>query len=260
MARAGKKTIYWDTASFIAWLDGGKGHPKDVVAGFDEVALEVTHNRANLCTSVLTQTEVLQGRLTIEQATKFDNLFKRRSVISITVDTRIAKRASEIRNYYSQKGVRISTPDSIHLASAIIYEVDEFHTLDGDGQRQRPNDLLRLNGDVAGYPLHIRVPVAVQPSLLAGVGPLPLDDKTTLPLTPAQPEAPTEKQPDPLAQKLPEVVAEKAPDDGSAQKGNGELQHVETAKQEIKVAPDIAADAVEAKKTEQPKEKGPSSL
>src|SRR5277367_6240872 len=68
--------------------------------------------------------------------------FKRRNVVQISVDTRISQRASAIRNYYNQRGTKLTTPDSIHLATAIIYEADEFHTLDGDGKRQRANDLL----------------------------------------------------------------------------------------------------------------------
>lgn len=166
MAKTGKKTYYWDTASFIVWLDGGKGHSPEVIAGLDEVAKDINENRANLCTSVITTTEVLQGKLSPEQSARLSNLFKRRNVTQINVDPRIAQRASEIRNYYNQRGIKISTPDSIHLATAIIYGVDEFNTLDGAGERQRPSDLLRLNGDVAGHPLLIRVPVVVQLSLL----------------------------------------------------------------------------------------------
>jgi predicted nucleic acid-binding protein len=175
MPKAGSKTYYWDTSSFIAWLDGGVGHSKDVIDGLDAIAKEVNENRATLCTSVMTETEVDQGKLTPEQATKFQNLFKRRNVISIGIDSKIARMASEIRNHYNAKKIKISTPDSIHLATAIIYGVNEFHTLDGDGKRRRPSDLLRLNGNVAGHSLHIRVPIAIQPSLFGGVRPVPLD-------------------------------------------------------------------------------------
>ena len=175
MARISKKkTYYWDACTFIAWLNGGKGHPSDVIAGLDEVARDVHDNRAVLCTSVNTMTEILQGKLTPDQRITFQNLFKRRNVIPINVDTRIAQKASEIRNYYNERGTKIKTTDAQHLATAIIYGVDEFHTLDGDGERQRPSDLLRLNGNVAGHPLHIRVPVAIQGSLLAGIGSLDL--------------------------------------------------------------------------------------
>lgn len=168
MSKTGKKTHYWDSCAFIAWLDGGKGHPLEVIAGLDEIAKEITDNKANLCTSVITQTELLRGKLTPDQITKIENLFKRRNVVEITLDGRIARKASEIRDYYNNKGVKISQPDSIHLATAIIYEVDEFDTLDGAGERPRRNDLLPLNGDVAGHPLHIRIPSG-QPSLFSAV-------------------------------------------------------------------------------------------
>ena len=173
MTKVVKKKYYWDSCIFIAWLNGGEGRPPEVIEGLNEVARDVNENRAALCTSVTTWTEILQGKLTPEQKTRLENLFKRRNVVLINIDARIAQMASEIRNYYNERGVKIETPDAQHLATAIIYEVDEFHTLDGDGDRQRPNDILRLNGDVAGHPLHIRVPTSLQNPLLQGVGPLP---------------------------------------------------------------------------------------
>jgi predicted nucleic acid-binding protein len=172
MAKSGRKLYYWDTSAFIAWINGGLGHPPEVINGLDEIAKEVAENRAALCTSVNTKTEILQGKLTSEQKTRLDNLFKRKNVSLINVDSRIADLASEVRNYYNNRGIKISTPDAQHLATAIIYKVDEFHTLDG-------GDLLRLNGDVAGHPLHIRVPVAIQPSLFSGISPIELKPAPT---------------------------------------------------------------------------------
>lgn len=165
MARPAKKTYYWDTCCFIAWITA-KGHPNEVLDGLDDVAKEVTENRAALFTSVITETEILEGKLTPDEISRFQNLFKRRNVNQITLDQRIARRASEIRSYYSQRGIKIKTPDAQHLATALIYGADEFHTLDGGGERQRPSDLLRLNGDVAGFPLHIRKPLTKMPPLL----------------------------------------------------------------------------------------------
>jgi hypothetical protein len=50
----------------------------------------------------------------------------------------------------------VELPDAQHLATAIAYkEVDEFHTFDGD-------DLLRFNGNVAGFNLKICKPTAIQ--------------------------------------------------------------------------------------------------
>ena len=142
MAKA-KKIYYWDTCCFIAWLTS-KDYPQEVLDGLDDVAKEVNENRAILCTSVMTDTEILEGQLTADQITKFQNLFKRRNVIQITLDQRIARRASEIRNYYNGRGIKIKTPDATHLATAIIYEAEEFHTLDGGGERQRPSDLFAI--------------------------------------------------------------------------------------------------------------------
>ena len=122
------KIYYWDTCCFIAWLTS-KDYPQEVLDGLDDVAKEVNENRAILCTSVMTDTEILEGQLTADQITKFQNLFKRRNVIQITLDQRIARRASEIRNYYNGRGIKIKTPDATHLATAIIYEAEEFHTI-----------------------------------------------------------------------------------------------------------------------------------
>lgn len=59
-------------------------------------------------------------------------------------------RASAIREYYeNQKEKRkVKTPDATHLATAIIYKANEFHTMDGlqkDGSKHRK--LLALSGD-----------------------------------------------------------------------------------------------------------------
>ena len=172
MPKSGKKLYYWDTSCFIAWLDGGKGHSADALTGLEYIATEINDNRAFLCTSVTTNTEVLQGKYTPEQIAKLENFFKRRNVSVVSVDMKISQRASQIRNYYNQRNVNIKTPDATHLATALIYKVDEFHTLDGDGERKRPSDLLSLNGNVAGEPLHIRVPLAPELPLLKGIGPL----------------------------------------------------------------------------------------
>lgn len=164
MPRGNKKIYYWDTCCFIAWITG-KCFSDEVLDGLREIAKEITENRAILCTSVTTETEILEGKLTAEEMVKFENLFKRRNVIQITLDHRISKLASEIRSFYDKRGIKIKTPDAQHLATAIIYGADEFHTMDGGGQRARPSDLLRLNGDVAGRPLHIRMPRMMPPPL-----------------------------------------------------------------------------------------------
>jgi predicted nucleic acid-binding protein len=103
MPKLDRKIYYWDTSALIAWVEGGKGWPADVVAGLDEIAIDVTNNKAILCTSAIIQTEILQGQLSTEQISKIEALFKRKNVLQVNVDPRIGKKASEIRNYYNFK-------------------------------------------------------------------------------------------------------------------------------------------------------------
>ena len=53
--------------------------------------------------------------------------------------------------------------DAIHLATALHFEVAEMQTLDGAGKRKRKYDLLRLDGNVAGARLAIKMPKYIAP-------------------------------------------------------------------------------------------------
>jgi PIN domain len=71
----------------------------------------------------------------------------------------------DLRNHYAAKGKKtLSAPDAIHLATAILYRADEFHTFDSDGS-SRSLGLLPLSGDVGGHRLIICKPVARNPQL-----------------------------------------------------------------------------------------------
>lgn len=150
MPPTGKRTYYWDSCILIAWL---KDEPRDleVKEGIEEIVSAINNNRANMLTSVLTLTEVFEGKLRPETAETLRNIFKRRNVVQVSVDPKIAGTARQIREYYNARSINVRTPDSIHLATAILYKADEFHTFDGSGKRQRPGDILSLAGNVAGY-------------------------------------------------------------------------------------------------------------
>jgi hypothetical protein len=66
---------------------------------------------------------------------------------------RITDRASTIREKH-----KIKTPDAIHLATAILYDVDEMHTMDGWHEDGKRDGLLALTGNVAEYKLWITEP------------------------------------------------------------------------------------------------------
>lgn len=170
---AGKrKRYYWCSCAFILWLDE-KGERVDI-DGLAEVVSEVETGKADLFTSAMTRIEVLKGKMTAEQRDLFTKLFKRRNVVQVDMTTRVLDLSEKIRNW----NPKISSPDAVHLATAILYNADEFHTTDGGGKRKRAGDLLPLNGNVAGYPLKICKPQGTQYNLLRGVGPLPEKPKT----------------------------------------------------------------------------------
>jgi predicted nucleic acid-binding protein len=172
-APSGKRVYYWDTTLFIAWLTNEEREP-EVMEGIAEVARQVDANEAILITSVITQTEIFEGNLGDDTKAKLENLFKRKNVIRINVDLPIAELARQIREYYDARSVKIRTPDSIHLATAILYKADEMHTTDGAGRRRRPADLISLSGNIMGrYPLKILIPKSSQVGLFPGQIPAP---------------------------------------------------------------------------------------
>lgn len=174
--KAGKRIFYWDANVFIAWLKGETCWPRSVVIGMEDVAREIHLNRAILFTSTLTSTEIFQGALTKTQKQKLTDLLQRTNVNQIAPDTRVADKASAIREFYNTRGDKIKTPDAIHLATAIIYQADELQTMDGLGTKSlKKTKLLALNGNVAGHRLSIvnPYPLNIPPAEIVVVkGPL----------------------------------------------------------------------------------------
>lgn len=163
----GKKKIYWDTCIFLAWLKEEKNEI-GVMEGIEEVVRKIHNNEIILITSQITYIEVLQSRLDSDAQKKWKDIFNRRNYQMGDVTPKVGEKSHFIRDYYDQKGIKLSTQDSIQLATAIIYGADEFHTLDGSG-KPRNGDLIPLNGNVAGHKLKICVPYAEQGSLLTGI-------------------------------------------------------------------------------------------
>jgi hypothetical protein len=175
--RAGKKVIYWDTSVFLAWLQD-EPWDAEIIDGIEATVRHVHNNQILLITSIVTDTEVLRSRMTPEALRKWEGVFKRKNVKMIVHDQRVGRKSNEIRDCFFQRKIKIATPDSIHLATAIINEADEFHTLDGAGPTKKASDLIRLNGDPCVNGLKIITPAATtkQMSLLRGVTPEKKDD------------------------------------------------------------------------------------
>ena len=162
---AGNEPIYyWDSCLFLAWLQD-ETRKSGEMDGVREVIDRSKRREVKIVTSVVTLVEVLNGKMPVGMGRLFADMMKRR-VNRIAMDIRVAQLAHDLRDYYSSRpkefeGKTISTPDAIHLATAIIYRVTEFHTFDGGNSKSL--GLLQLSGDVAGNRLNICKPETKRP-------------------------------------------------------------------------------------------------
>jgi len=153
---------YWDTCLFLAWLKDEE-RKNGEMDGVREVIERSKRRDAKIVTSTLTSIEVLSSKIPAGMKTLFDGLMKR--ISRLGMDTKVASLAHDLRDYYALLGGKtLSTPDAIHLATAILYRVDEFHTFDENGKNNSLG-LIPLSGNVAGNRLIICKPEAKRPQL-----------------------------------------------------------------------------------------------
>jgi predicted nucleic acid-binding protein len=164
---AGAEPIYyWDTCLFLAWIKDEQ-RPSGEMDGVREIIERFRRRECKIVTSVLTSVEVLDSRLPVGLKTLFYGLMKRLGRLGM--ETKVAAMAHDLRDHYTARsaefgGKTLSTPDAIHLATAILYRVTEFHTFDNDGNA-RNLGLLPLSGNVGGHGLIICKPKAKRPQL-----------------------------------------------------------------------------------------------
>lgn len=159
--------FYWDSCLFLAWLKDEE-RPTGEMDGVREVIDRFKRREVKIITSVLTTTEVLECKMPVGVGKLFHGLMKR--VTRISMDSKIAEMAHDLRNHYSADpkkfdGKVLATPDAIHLATAILYRANEFHTFDGGKKNGKHLGLLELSGDVGGHRLTICKPTARNPGL-----------------------------------------------------------------------------------------------
>ena len=114
--------------------------------------------------------ESWESRLRDDAKDKLEGLFNRSNIELVNIDERISRLQSEIMEHYKAESKRDGRPplcfaDAQHLAAAIVYKVDEFHTFDRD-DKDGCRGLLGLTGDVAGHGLTVCMPKTVQIGLL----------------------------------------------------------------------------------------------
>jgi predicted nucleic acid-binding protein len=158
---------YWDSCLFLAWIKDEQRASGDM-DGVREVIERSKRREAQIITSVLTATEVLESKLPAGMKRLIDGLMKR--ITRISMEIKVAQMAHDLRDYYAARGAEhggktLSVPDAIHLATAILYRATEFHTFDNGKTGGKSLGLLQLSGNVAGHRLIVCKPQARSPQL-----------------------------------------------------------------------------------------------
>lgn len=137
---ASKFKIYWDSCLFFEWL-GGEVVDRSLQDGLNEILDQNDAKENIILTSVIADLEVIPEKLEAKKAgsvDQYNQLFDGVSFVSIEINKNILSMAREIRDFYykhpdegGKGGKVLDLGDAIHLATAIIYECDEFQTRDG---------------------------------------------------------------------------------------------------------------------------------
>jgi hypothetical protein len=134
-----KPQYYWDACMFYEVLGDEPVTPQKRAA-VEEFLAENKDNANVLLTSVVSHLEVVPSKLEAKKpgaGPKYLAMFDGERIVEVEINRNILARAREIKDFYyrgpSPGPVKVmDTVDAIHLATATIYGVKEFHTRDDD--------------------------------------------------------------------------------------------------------------------------------
>jgi predicted nucleic acid-binding protein len=156
-------TVYWDSSVWIAYLqDETTGRKPGELEGAKDMVAQADRGKLVIVTSVIGRIEVLATQLDAEGRDRFRKVFERRAFQEPGVDRRVADVAAGIRESALADGRKIKTPDAIHIATAIVYEIPKVHTLD--------DKLLAISGTPIVKSVIIEKPQADQNELFRADG------------------------------------------------------------------------------------------
>jgi predicted nucleic acid-binding protein len=165
------RRVYWDACTWIALIQ----REKILVGSSDRdtlcraVIAEAKKNKIEILTSTLSLVEVCKNR---ELRSKDDDLigafFENDYILLMNVDRLVGEHA---RKLMIAGHTGLKPPDAIHLASAVLGNVSEFHTFDGGGEKKGLLDLDQKIDRLDGGKLRICTPDVggATPPLLSGM-------------------------------------------------------------------------------------------
>lgn len=112
--------IYWDSMLFIYWLDDNPHFAKRVAS----IYTRMNEREDELITSAVTVGEVLAGVYRKGQTSRADEV--RNALLSLLME--VIPFTSETADHYAKirGGMKIASPDAIHLACAASAKTDLF--------------------------------------------------------------------------------------------------------------------------------------
>jgi predicted nucleic acid-binding protein len=158
---SGSRLFYWDANVIIAYLGGEQDRIPDIEALLDEAQ----RGDIQILTSELTVVEVAwladektNGALDSGAEAAIDALWEPSSPIKrVDFHPVVSRMARDlIRASISTPGVSLKAADAIHLATAKMMAVDEFHTYEREQTRERWSGLSGID---------VLSPAAIQPQL-----------------------------------------------------------------------------------------------
>jgi predicted nucleic acid-binding protein len=153
---ADPRTVYWDSCVWIGHIQ----QEPDKFPLTQFVMEEARAGRIKIVTSAFALAEVIKRQcdgqskgLPQDEDDAFAELLKAEYITVVNADWDAGLKARDLFRQFRDKGLK-KPQDALHLATAVIENVDEMHTFDGD-------DLLKLNGLVTrsdGQSLKICLP------------------------------------------------------------------------------------------------------
>jgi len=156
MRLADPQRVYWDACAWIGFIneEAAKIGPLRYIW---ESAKRGEHE---IWTSVYSYLEVLKikaesgDQIPIEESNRrIDEMFQQPHVKRVQLDTEVARFARSIKQTHHDAGLK-SRPDSIHIATAAYYNLDELHTWDNAHILPFDRKIMRRDGT----PLRILIP------------------------------------------------------------------------------------------------------
>lgn len=145
------RRVYWDACTFLGLLNQEPGKVNDCLI----VWREGENEKTLIYTSFLSFAEVYKAKcegtakpLSEEDDKKIEQFLRQKGIRAVVVDERIGVAARRLMRHHPECK---KPSDGIHLATALVLNVDEMHTFDH-------SDLLKLDGKVLradGQPLKI---------------------------------------------------------------------------------------------------------